>query len=84
MSTKLLPSFLSSIRLTPHRPPQSWYLIAGVTLSTLNRPDDIPLVFQHAIEQDGTSVESQISIARRMREALIKAAPIGGLPKVGQ
>lgn len=84
MSRKLLPSFLPSLRLTPNLPPQSWYLIAGVTLSTLNRPDDIPHVFQYAIEQDGGSAESQLAIARRLREALVKAAPIGGLPKVGQ
>ncbi|KAL8997283.1 MAG: hypothetical protein Q9188_006368 [Gyalolechia gomerana] len=81
MSKASLPSLLSSIRLNPNLPPQSWYIIAGVTLSTLNRPDDIPHVLQHAIEQDGGSTKMQISIARRMREALIKAAPIGGLPK---
>ncbi|KAI4167410.1 MAG: hypothetical protein LQ343_007239 [Gyalolechia ehrenbergii] len=81
MSKASLPSLLSSIRLNPNLPPHSWYIIAGVTLSTLNRPDDIPHVLHHAIEQDGGSTKMQISIARRMREALIKAAPIGGLPK---
>ncbi|KAL8774691.1 MAG: hypothetical protein Q9209_000630 [Squamulea sp. 1 TL-2023] len=72
---------VSSIRLTPHLPPQSWYLIAGVTLSTLNKPDEIPHVFQDAIERDGGSQQTQLDIARRMREALVKAAAIGGLPK---
>ena len=69
--------------LNPNLPTQSWYLIAGVTLSALNRPEEIQSVFKHAIEQDGGSTETQMQIARRMREALIKAAPIGGLPKVG-
>ncbi|KAL8782822.1 MAG: hypothetical protein Q9213_005061 [Squamulea squamosa] len=74
-------SLLSSIRLTPNLPPQSWYLIAGVTLSTLNKPDEIPHVFHYAIEKDGRSQQTQLDIARRMREALIKTAAIGGLPK---
>lgn len=84
MSKASLPSLLSSIRLTPNLPPQSWYLIAGVALSTLNRPDDVTHVFLYAIEKDGGSAEASLHVARRMREALVKAAPIGGLPKVGQ
>lgn len=81
MAKTLLPSLLTSLRSTPNLPPQSWYLIAGVTLSTLNRPADIPHVFHHAIEQDGVSAEQRLAIARRMREALVKTAAIGGLPK---
>lgn len=77
-------SLLSSIHLTPNLPPQSWYLIAGVTLSALNRADDVSDVFEYAIEKDGSSAEARLQIARRMREALVKAAPIGGLPKVYQ
>lgn len=84
MSRTSLPSLLSSLRLTPNLPPQSWYLVAGVTLSSLNRPNDIAHVFEYAIEKDGGSAASQLAIARRLRESLIKAAPIGGLPKVGQ
>ncbi|KAI4193967.1 MAG: hypothetical protein LQ350_008050 [Teloschistes chrysophthalmus] len=81
MSKIRLISLLSSIRLTPNLPPQSWYLIAGVTLSALNRADDVSDVFEYAIEKDGSSSEARLQIARRMREALVKAAPIGGLPK---
>ncbi|KAL8682160.1 MAG: hypothetical protein Q9186_001781 [Xanthomendoza sp. 1 TL-2023] len=81
MSKPSITPLLSSIRLTPHLPPQSWYLVAGVTLSTLNKPDEIPHVFQHAIEEDGGSAAAQINIVRRMREALVKASAIGGLPK---
>ncbi|KAL8921715.1 MAG: hypothetical protein Q9208_005645 [Pyrenodesmia sp. 3 TL-2023] len=81
MAKNLLPSLLPSLRATPNLPPQSWYLIAGVTLSTLNRTADIPHVFHHAIEQDGVSAEQRLAIARRMREALVKAAAVGGLPK---
>lgn len=86
MLKQSLPSLLSSLRLNPNLPLRSWYLIAGATLSTLNRPDAIAHVFQYAIEKDkdtGTN-ESETSIARRMREALVKTAPIAGLPKVSQ
>ena len=82
------PALLSSIRGQPHLPHHSWYFIAGVTLSVLNRPDEIANVFQCALETGaGKAVarpeqEEQLQIARKMREALVKAAPIGGLPKV--
>lgn len=82
------PALLSFIRGQPHLPIHSWYFIAGVTLSMLNRPDEISSVFKYAIEKGGDRIEAnprydeQLYIARRMREALVKAAPIGGLPKV--
>ena len=62
--------------------------MTGVTLSVLNLPHEIPYVFRHAIDKGPGSRDSnpehdeQLEIARKMREALIKAAPIGGLPKV--
>ncbi|MCJ1314356.1 hypothetical protein MMC25_008038 [Agyrium rufum] len=83
----ITPALLSTIRMQPHLPAHSWYFIAGVTLSILNRPDDIGTIFKHAIEagpgpnDTQPSGEEQLLIARKMREALIKAAPIGGLPK---
>ena len=83
------PALLSSIRGQPQLPKHSWYFIAGVTLSILNRPDEIAKIFKIAIEKGPGSSdtqpehEEQLKIARRMREALVKAAPIGGLPKVG-
>ncbi len=84
------PALLSSIRGHPQLPLHSWYFIAGVTLSVLNRPDEIPKVFQYALEKGVGHIdtkpqhEEQLQIARKMREALVKAAPIGGLPKVCQ
>lgn len=88
------PSLLASIRSRPSLPPNVWYFVASVTLSILNRPDEIPHIFHYAIEKDAgcysfeTSKDRdlekynrQLQIARRLREALIKAAPIGGLPK---
>lgn len=83
------PALLSSIRAHPQLPLHTWYFIAGVTLSVLNRPDEIPKVFRYAVEKgvgraaDGKPPkhEEQLEVARKMREALVKTAPIGGLPK---
>lgn len=54
----------------------------------MNRPEEISTVFKHAIENGGGSADAELghaerfAIARRMREALVKAAAIGGLPRV--
>ena len=56
----------------------------------LNRPDEIPKVFNYAIERGAGNVDStpeheeKLKIARKTREALVKLAPIGGLPRVSQ
>jgi hypothetical protein len=85
----ITPTLLSTIRRHPHLPRQSWYFIAATTLSILNRPDEIPKVYQTAIgstpelaDEKTPEREEQLTISRRMREALVKAAAIGGLPKV--
>jgi len=83
----ITPALLSSIRGHPQLPLHSWYFITGVTLSILNRPDEIANVFRHAMETGPGGVskkpehDEQLRIARKMREALVKAAAIGGLPK---
>jgi hypothetical protein len=57
-------------------------------LSALNRPDEIPKVFNDAIGIDGGAngfklqYEEQLTVARRMREGLVKSAAVVGLPKV--
>lgn len=84
----ITPALLSTLRGLPHLPRHSWYFVTGVTLSVLNLPHEIPGVFKYAIEKGPGSSdtklghEEQLEIARKMREALLKAAPIGGLPKV--
>lgn len=83
------PSLLSSIRAHPQLPKHTWYFIAGVTLSVINRPDEIPKVFKYAIENgvgphDSTKPPhaEQLQIVRKLREGLVKSAAIVGLPKV--
>jgi hypothetical protein len=83
----ITPGLLSAIRSTPRLPSNTWYLLAATALSTLNRPDEIPKVFNHAIEHGGgakdtkPSKDEQLQIARRTREALVKSSAIIGLPK---
>ena len=81
------PALLSSIRSTPHLPDNIYYVLAGATLSTLNLAREIPPVLRFALEKGGKNSErapdhiALMAIARRMREAIIKLAPIAGLPK---
>lgn len=86
----ITPALLASIRGQPHLPRHAWYFLTGVTLSVLNLPNEIATVFKHAIEKGPGSCDTkpghdeQLEIVRKMREALVKAAPIGGLPKVSR
>ncbi|KAK4199921.1 hypothetical protein QBC40DRAFT_77887 [Triangularia verruculosa] len=87
----ITPSLLSSIRSRPHLPVNTWYFIAATTLSQLNRPDEIQKVYLHALNQklpdaDATenavpSLDEKRDISRRIREALVKAAAVTGVPK---
>ena len=84
----ITPALLSSIRGQPHLPRHAWYLLTGVTLSVLNLPHEIPTVYKYAIEKGAGNCDmkpgpdERLEVTRKMREALVKAAPIGGLPKV--
>ena len=59
-----------------------------MALNALNLSNEIPTVFTHAIDTGGGSLDinpghdEKLEIARKMREALVKAAAICGLPKV--
>jgi hypothetical protein len=83
-------TFLSSLRSHASLPRQSWYFIAAVTLSILNRPDEIAKVYQHALDCGALEKDSlllndvRMAVTRRIREALIKASTIGGVPKVSR
>ena len=87
----ITPALLAALRSHPQLPRHSWYFVAGVTLSALNRPDEIPSVFTYAIEHgiDGAAAatrppehDERLVIARKLREGLVKSAAIVGLPKV--
>ncbi|PTD12942.1 hypothetical protein HYE67_009706 [Fusarium culmorum] len=84
----LTPALLATIRKQPNLPRNTWYFITATTLSALNRPDELPRVLKSAIgEGSGTSGDTvsthdeRLRISRRMREALLKASAVGGMPK---
>ena len=55
----LTPPFLTSLRTQPHLPRHTWYFVAGVTLSALNLPQELPALFRYALEHcDGASVQT--------------------------
>ncbi|KAK8160574.1 AhpD-like protein [Phyllosticta citrichinensis] len=94
-STKLqsiiTPAILHSLRTQPHLA-RNWYYVAGVTLSALNRPDEVPNLLISALKDSasptsadggsGLSLEEQLHVIRRLREGLIKSAAVVGVPKV--
>ncbi|KAL0932993.1 carboxymuconolactone decarboxylase [Colletotrichum truncatum] len=81
------PTLIASIRNRPHVPRQAWYFIAATTLTVLNRPDEIPRIYNHVMKHGvgpddlEPGPDEQITISRKLREALIKASAVGGLPK---
>ncbi|OHW96670.1 carboxymuconolactone decarboxylase [Colletotrichum incanum] len=83
----ITPALVASIRSQPHVPKHAWYFIAATTLTILNRPDEIPQVYQHVMrhgvgpEDVKPGPDEQLLISRKLREALIKASAVGGLPK---
>lgn len=95
-------NLLSYFHHHPALPKHTFYFIASVAFSILNRPEEIPRVWDYALKElairgsaeedyvrkelaggcalgDG---ESALTIHRKIREALLKSAAIGGLPKV--
>lgn len=85
----LTADLMDSLRVEPGLPPHTYYIIAATTLTILNRPDEVPRIYEHALNSGPNSIDSksgheeQLTILQRMREALIKTTAVGGVPKVG-
>ncbi|ODQ66108.1 hypothetical protein NADFUDRAFT_51376 [Nadsonia fulvescens var. elongata DSM 6958] len=74
----------------------SWYFIAAATLSVCNSPQSVPQILNYiipenvspttslthsAISQSSSEHQDQFRKVQKMREALLKSAALGGLPK---
>ena len=57
----LTSSLLQSLKSQPHLPPHTWYLLASVTLSVLNRPDEIGRVVKYALAPPPSSPKASSS-----------------------
>lgn len=47
----------------------------------LNRCDELSMLMRYALDIERDH-DAKVAVARRTREAIIKVAPVGGLPKV--
>lgn len=57
----------------------SWYYVAAATFSVCNFPDEIPIIYEYMLKN--RPADEHMDISRKMREALLKAGALGGLPK---
>ncbi|KAI0059138.1 hypothetical protein BV25DRAFT_1871742 [Artomyces pyxidatus] len=69
-----------------------WYLVATVAYSTGNRPEAVPLVFNHVLAElkvaqdqfkvpSGEAQNERLLLARRFRDALFKSGMVAGYSK---
>jgi hypothetical protein len=80
-SKSSLHSTLDLIRTHPSLPDDIWYFVAAAALCGLNQPQEVAELLGYCLShtKDG---DEQLRRVRRIREALIKSAPVVGLPKV--
>ncbi|CEJ92496.1 hypothetical protein VHEMI08147 [[Torrubiella] hemipterigena] len=86
MSSKQGSSIVTSdlivkIENTPDLPPDTWYLICAAVLCALNEPTEVAALLKHLIHDAEGDLTEQKRLATRYREALIKIAPLSGMPK---
>ena len=83
----ITPDLLTQIRTHPLLRPKTWDIISAVTLSILNRPDEIPKIYTTSLStlpplsDEVQEHAEKLQLTRRMREALLKVAAVGGFPK---
>lgn len=83
------PTLLQYLRKHPQLPKNTWYFIAAVTVTILNRPDEIPTIYRYALEHvtfeapdEQAKLNEELRVLRRTREALLKTSAVAGAPKV--
>jgi len=64
-----------------------WYIVAAVAFSASNRPEGVPRVFEHVLEDlrapGANSLPSDEKLlAQKIRDALFKSGIMSGYPKV--
>ena len=67
-----------------------WYLVAAVAFSASNRPEEVPALFQYALEDlrkenqgpDDARKNDRLTLARRMRECLFQGGLLCGYARV--
>ncbi|KAF9484902.1 hypothetical protein BDN70DRAFT_871882 [Pholiota conissans] len=78
-------SLRGSTNLSEHQALKNpWYIVAAVAFSASNRPEAVPQVFEHVLEEMKSSpceeADSKL-LAQKLREAIFKSGLISGYPK---
>lgn len=78
----LTPDRLAKLASTPLLN-KTWYFVAAATFSVCNQPDEIPRIFEYMMQQPHikNNQKAQYEMVQQIREALLKGAALGGLPK---
>ncbi|TDL20136.1 hypothetical protein BD410DRAFT_791217 [Rickenella mellea] len=72
-------SYLKAVYPTRAGRANPWYIVAAVAFSASNRPQAVPIVFQHVLEEYNNSTHlERISVARKVRDALFKTGLVCG------
>ncbi|KAG6900443.1 hypothetical protein C0993_010490 [Termitomyces sp. T159_Od127] len=62
-----------------------WYIVASVAFCASNRPEEVPRVFLHALndlKKESDNIEDHRLLARKTRDALFKAGLTAGFARV--
>ena len=98
MADLATPDFLSTLKTayppeTPNSPSHLWAVVAAVSFSSSNVPEAVPLVFEYALDDllrcqtqagtpQGAAHQEQLVLARKVREAVLQAGLLCGMPRV--
>ncbi|PFH53594.1 hypothetical protein AMATHDRAFT_137566 [Amanita thiersii Skay4041] len=79
MSILATPAFLRFLQsiFPAQYPSNPWFIITAVAFSASNRPEEVPRVFNYAIQQI-ESEQERLKVAKKVREALFKAGLTSG------
>lgn len=80
MSPIISQETLDMIKAHSGLPADCYYFIVAVTIVALNRNEELKTIFDDAC--NGKPQQEQYRIVKRIREALIKSAPVIGLPRI--
>lgn len=58
----------------------NWYYLAAATFSVCNAPEEVPVILEYMLQKTSGQTQ-QFEVAQKIREAILKSAALGGLPK---
>lgn len=81
MASLLTPTGIKTLSSLPLLK-SNWYYLAAATFSVCNAPNEVPVIFEHVMNSiPANDTKARFDSAQKIREALLKSAALGGLPK---